>query len=71
MAELTDAERLAEAKTALHSLLTGKRVDSVSYGDRKLGFVAGDIDKLKQYIAELEALVNPTTQRRRPFGVMW
>jgi hypothetical protein len=71
MAELTNAEKLAEAETALHSLLTGKRVVTVGYDDRRLTFYPGDIDKLRQYIAELKALVDPTTYQRRPFRVIW
>lgn len=71
MAELTTAEKLAEAETALHSLLTGKRVVTVGYGDRRLQFTEGNVDELRRYIAELKALDDPTNQRRRPFGVLW
>ena len=71
MAVLTTAEKLAEAETALHSLLTGKRAVTVRYGDRTLTFTEGDIDELRRYIAELKALDDPTTYRRRPFRVVW
>ena len=70
MAELTNAEKLAEARTALHSLLTGKRIDAVSYRDRRLGFAASDIAELRKYIAELEGLVDPT-RARKPFRIIW
>ena len=71
MAALTTAEKLAEAETALHSLLTGKRAVTIGYGDRRLTFTEGNVDKLRQYIAELKALDDPTTYKRRPFRVVW
>ena len=71
MAELTTAEKLAEAETALHSLLTGKRVVKVRYGERLLDFHPGDIETLRAYIAELKALDDPTNYKRRPFRMVW
>ena len=67
---MTAAEKLAEAKDALHSLLTGKRAVMVQYADTRTQFTAGDIDQLRRYIAELDGQVD-TTKARRPLSVRW
>lgn len=67
---LTTAQRLEEARTALHDLMTGKAVVRVSRGGRLVEFRAHDIAELRRYIAELEAELNHGP-RRRPFGVTW
>jgi len=67
---MTAAEKLAEAKDALHNLLTGKRAVMLQYGDTRTQFTAGDIDQLRRYIAELEGEVD-STKARRPLTVRW
>jgi hypothetical protein len=67
---MTTAERLAEAKDALHNLLTGKRAVLIQYGDTRTQFTAGDIDELRRYIAQLEGEVD-STKARRPLSVRW
>lgn len=51
---ITDADRLAEAETALHKLLTGTAVVEIRHGQNELmRFAQADVDKLKAYIAQL------------------
>lgn len=73
MAEPTCQQKLAEAKTALHALLTGKSVMSVGYGERRVQYTQANIADLRAYIQQLEAECgsNPNCARRRPIGVVW
>jgi hypothetical protein len=67
----TNAELLAEARTARHNLVTGKlaRVFMDQNGER-VEFNKTSIADLDAYIRELELLVTPTTVKRpRPMGV--
>lgn len=68
MAEKTDAELLAEAKAALHAILTGTRAVRIRYNERDVSFSEVNIDQLRLYIAELEGKVDPC-KRRRPLTV--
>jgi hypothetical protein len=68
MAALTAAEKLTEAREALHSLLTGKRSVMMQYEGTRVQFTQANVDELRQYIAQLEGEVDPT-KRRRPFRV--
>jgi phage shock protein A len=67
---MTAAEKLVEAKDALHNLLTGKRAVMLQYGDTRTQFTAGNIDELRRYIAQLEAEID-STKARRPLSVRW
>lgn len=71
MAELTTAEKLVEARTALHKLLTGAKMVQVGYGDTRVQYTQASIDELRRYIGELLAESDPDTYRRSPFGVAW
>jgi phage shock protein A len=67
---MTAADKLVEAKDALHNLLTGKRSVMLQYGDTRTQFTAGNIDELRRYIAQLEAEID-STKARRPLSVRW
>jgi len=67
---MTAAEKLAEAKDALHALLTGKQAAMVQYADTRAQFTAANIDELRRYIAQLEGEVD-STKARRPLSVRW
>jgi len=63
-------QRLIEAENAYHELSIGRSVVEVAQeGLGKTQFKAADIDKLKQYIAELKHKLNPTTRRRGTFSI--
>lgn len=59
---------LIEARTALHDLMTGKRVATVQKDGRRVEFTATSVSDLKKYIAEMEASLK-TGGRRGPAGV--
>ncbi|WP_368750142.1 gpW family head-tail joining protein [Klebsiella aerogenes] len=66
--------RLLEAEMALHRLLTGTSVVSISRGDsagnnRSYQYSQANISQLKAYIVELKGLLGMSTGRRRPAGV--
>lgn len=67
---LTAAQKLEQAKAALHELLIGRRIVSGSFEGRTVQYRAQDIPQLRTYIRELEAEISPTTARK-PFGVVW
>lgn len=68
---MTNAEKLVELETALHSLLTGKRVVTVGYGEERLTFTDGSIAELRIEIAKLKAeIAGADAPTRRPLG-MW
>ena len=77
MAELTCVQKLAEARAALHALMTGAQEQAVSYEGRSVQFRASasaDLDKLRIYIQELEAQCGgpggaPCYAGRRSFSV--
>lgn len=50
------ATLLAEAKAALHSLLTGTQTASVTINGRSVAYTQANIEQLKKYVRELEAL---------------
>lgn len=58
----TNAEKLAEARDALHKLSIGRlaRVVVDQNGER-VEFTSANRDALRAYIADLEGLVNATT----------
>lgn len=75
MAAATCPEKLAEARDALHSLLTGTKEVSVQYGERRITYNNVNRAELVAYVAQLEAecgdASNKDAARRRPFGVVW
>jgi hypothetical protein len=67
---LTKVQQLGELETALHSLLTGKRVVQVGYGEERLTFSEANIGELRMQIATLKAEIGGDDTRRRPFGIV-
>lgn len=61
--------QLAEAQAALHALLTGKKVVSVTNGDKNVAYDRTSLSALQAYIADLQRKVDAcngvTTNRRR------
>jgi hypothetical protein len=52
---------LEQAKTALHQLMIGRRsVKVIADGDYTVEYSAANIDRLKAYIADLEAQIAGT-----------
>jgi hypothetical protein len=48
--------RLAEAKAALHSLVTGDKPEEVAFGEnRRTKWTPARVPELKRYIADLES----------------
>ena len=69
-APLTNAQKLTEAREALHLLLTGQNMVVIGYAERRVTYTSTNIADLRAYIAELEGLIDPVV-RRRPFHVFW
>lgn len=70
---MTLADQLRAAKQAYHDLMTGKsaRVIVDSDGSR-VEYTSANADRLRSYIAELEAqIAGNTTGRRRPLIPMF
>jgi hypothetical protein len=61
---------LDEARRALHDLLTGNRVVSVSKDGRQVQFSQADIGALRSYIIEIELALGLQSRRGPPAGVM-
>ena len=61
---------LTEARQALHELLTGRRVVSISKGGRQVQFSQANIQELRRYIDEIEVSLGVSIRRRSPVGVM-
>ena len=57
---------LSEAQTAYHALNTGTQTVSVGTGDTRVTFTAATVDKLKQYIADLQAAIATLSTGARP-----
>lgn len=64
---MTTQEKLAEAESALHELMLGKRVVSISRNGKALTFSATNRVDLELYIAQLKQQLNTTS--RRPMGI--
>ena len=69
----TCAELLAQAREALHKLLTGTQMVSVGYRERRVQYTQANVNELRQYIRELEAQCGDSgnAKPRRPFEVTW
>ena len=68
--------RLTEARTALHGLLTGQAVVSVSVEGEAITYAQADRRNLEAYVAQLEAQCggsasNVMTARRGPAQVVY
>jgi hypothetical protein len=66
--------RLAEAQTALHALMTGKQVVSITDpSGRRVDFTAAKREDLERYIQNLRAQTasDGSVARRGPFEVTW
>lgn len=66
--------RLAEAQTALHALMTGKQVVSITDpSGRRIEFTAASREDLERYIQSLRAQTGTdgAAVRRGPFEVVW
>jgi hypothetical protein len=52
--------RLAEAQTALHELSVGKKVTTLSLGDKRLSFsnAPDQISRLKAYISQIQLQIS-------------
>lgn len=70
---MTNSEKLEQARTAYHKLMTGAKQVSVRYADRSVNYTAANKADLAAYIAELEQLTGDTsgTKRGAPFEVHW
>ncbi len=60
--------QLIEARQALHELMTGKRVATVTKNGRSVSFTSATLSELKAYISELEEELGVAIRRRRPAG---
>ena len=66
---MTVQQKLAEAEKAYHALLTGTQAVTIEKDGRKVEFNRINISRLRAYIAELKADLNPSlSMRRRPAG---
>ncbi len=64
---MTLNEKITEAKAALHNLMIGKGVVSITKDGRSVTYSASNRADLVSYIADLEAQAN--SRRRRPMGI--
>lgn len=70
MSSTETAARIEQARTALHQLMTGQQVVSVTDPTgRRLEFSAATRKDLEEYIRTLEA--SQLGARRGPYGVTW
>lgn len=66
MATIADLE---EARSALHGLMTGRRVATVQKDGRRVEFTATSVGDLRKYISDLEETLRTGARRRGPAGV--
>lgn len=62
-------DMLDEARKALHQLLLGQKVVSVTKNGRQVQFSQTSIADLRNYILEIEIALGLKTGRRPPAGV--
>ncbi|EEY5944266.1 phage tail protein [Escherichia coli] len=62
-------EMLCDARRALHELMIGCAVVSVSKDGRQVQYSRATIGELRQYIEELESALGVSGRRRGPAGV--
>jgi|GEM_PF-191231 len=71
---MTTAEKLADAKSKLHKLVTGSLRETVRDGDVTVTYTQANKGALEKYIEQLEGLLAIETngaRRRRPAGVIF
>lgn len=69
---LSAAQRLAEAKAALHRILLGKGVQSVTdQSGERVVYSTASVSRLRAYIAELEAEVAGSAPATGPIRPMF
>lgn len=66
---MTLDEKLSDAENALHGLITGKRIVSISKGDRQVQYSQANIGDLRAYIDEIRSALGLPSRRRGPAGV--
>lgn len=67
---MTTQTQLTEARAALHKLLTGRAVASVTIDGVTTQYTQANIGSLRAYIEQLEGELGLTSvRRRRPAGV--
>lgn len=68
---MTTQEKLDEARSAYHSLMTGTATVSITKNNRQVQFNQANKVDLKSYIRELEIELNgmAKSKRRGPLGV--
>lgn len=62
---MTHQQQLIEARTALHQLLTGQAMVSITRDGKKIDFSPANRGDLERYISHLEAMDGIGTGRRR------
>ena len=60
---MTDEQRLAQAKEALHQLMMGKSAVQVGHGQRQVTFSQRTIADLDKYIQKLEVICGQSNRR--------
>lgn len=66
----TLTQYLAEAETALHKLLVGEKVQTVSYNGQSVQYTQANLGDLRAYIQSLKAqLGQVSSARARPRGI--
>lgn len=68
---MTTKDKLDEARSAYHSLMTGTATVSITKNNRQVQFNQANKIDLKSYISELEIELNgmDKSKRRGPMGV--
>lgn len=66
---MANQAELIEARKALHDLMVGKKAIKLQKNGQSVEYQQADIEKLKNYIFELETSLGTTATRRRPMGV--
>lgn len=69
----TCAEKLTEARDAIHGLVLGKAVVAITFEGERTEFQKADLPKLRAYIRDLEAECGEDTaaSRRAPARVLY
>ncbi|WP_421792768.1 gpW family head-tail joining protein [Hyphobacterium sp.] len=63
---MTDAEKLAEARDALHKLMTGQQEVEITTDEGTVKYAKTDQDKLERYVASLARTTGGSRPRAIP-----
>lgn len=63
-------QRLSEAETALHKLVTGQQTVRLEYDGKSVTYTQATMGQLRAYIAELEVKTGKRSSRSRA-GKVW